>query len=181
MLGKPLPEIGRGRCLPIVGPDVRDALVNANLSEHEFNGIHFAAIIHDLGQVQVPAKILSKRGKLSNPEFQLVKIHVEAGHDMLKGIEFRWPIAQIVLQHHERLDGSGYPQGLKDAEILAEAKILAVADTVEAMVSDRPYRSALSIDAALDELANHRGKLYDVEIADCCIALFKENRFAFSN
>ena len=120
------------------------------LSEHEFNGIHFAATIHDLGEVHVPADILSKRGKLSNLEFQLVKIHVEAGYDILKEIEFRWPIAQIVLQHHERLDGSGYPRALKGAEILREARILAVADTVEAMVSVRPYRSALGIDAALD-------------------------------
>ena len=151
------------------------------LSEHEFNGIHFAATIHDLGQIQVPANILSKRGKLSNLEFQLVKIHVETGHDILKGIEFRWPIAQIVLQHHERLDGSGYPQGLKGAEILREARILAVADTVEAMVSDRPYRSAPGIDTALDELVNHRGKLYDADVADCCIELFRESRFTFSN
>ena len=150
------------------------------LSEDELRGIHFAAIIHDLGQIQVPAEILSKPGKLSNLEFQLIKMHAQAGYDILKGIDFRWPVAQIVYQHHERLDGSGYPRGLKGAETLMEAKILAVADVVQAIVSDRPYRPGRGIHTALDELAKHRGKLYDTAVVDICIKLFREEEFAFS-
>ena len=127
----------------------------------------------------VPAEILSKPGELSEMELNLIKAHPQVGYDILKDIEFPWPIALAVLQHHERLDGSGYPQGLTAPDILLEARILAVADVVEAMASRRPYRPALGIDQALEEISRNRGVLYDPEVVDICVKLFTEKTFQF--
>jgi PAS domain S-box-containing protein/putative nucleotidyltransferase with HDIG domain len=142
-------------------------------------GIKIAALIHDVGKINLPAEILSKPGKLSEVEFNLIKNHSQLGYDILKKIDFLWPIAEIVLQHHEKINGSGYPRGLKDKEILLEAKIICVADVVEAMSSHRPYRPALGIDKALEEISQNRGILYDPEVVDVCLKLFKEKDFEF--
>jgi HD-GYP domain-containing protein (c-di-GMP phosphodiesterase class II) len=148
------------------------------LPEETIHGIALAASIHDLGKISVPAEILSKPGKLTDIEFELVKQHVQRGYDILKDIKFPWPIATMVWQHHERLDGSGYPQGLKGDEILLESRILAVADVVEAMSSHRPYRPALGIEMALKEIEHGRGSAYDADVVDACLKLFRERRFA---
>ena len=134
-----------------------------------------AAVIHDLGKIQVPAEILSKPGKLTENEFGIIKTHPQIGFDILKGIEFSWPIAQIVYQHHERMDGSGYPRGLAGEDILPEARILAVADVVEAMSSHRPYRPALGPERAMDEIRQQRGILYDAKAVDACLKAIDEN------
>lgn len=141
--------------------------------------IHIAAVIHDIGKIYVPAEILSKPGKLSKNEFSLLKLHPQAGFDIIKNIEFPWPIAQIVLQHHERTNGSGYPSGLSGEAIIMEARILAVADVVEAMASHRPYRPALGIDKALEEISQKKGTLYDADAVDACVRLFREKNFKF--
>ena len=127
----------------------------------------------------LPAEILSKPGRLNEIEFSMIKMHPQAGYDILKTIEFPWPIAQIVLQHHERMNGSGYPSALASEDIIFEAKILAVADVVEAIASHRPYRPALGIDKALEEISQNRGVLYDPEVADACLKLFTEKGFRF--
>jgi len=150
-----------------------------NLSDDQLRGIKMAGDIHDLGKIAVPAEILSKPTRLTEAEFILIKSHPQMGYDILKGMEFPWPIAQIVHQHHERMDGSGYPQGLSGKEILMEARILAVADVVEAMASHRPYRPALGIDTALEEISKNRNTLYDTKVADACLTLFKEKGFIF--
>ena len=129
--------------------------------------------------MSVPAEILNKPSWLTVVEFDLIKAHPQVAYDILKTIEFPWPIAQIVLQHHERMDGSGYPQGLKAKEIMLEARILAVADVVEAMASHRPYRPALGVEQALEEIAQNKGTLYGPEVADACLRLFAEERFEF--
>src|SRR5271169_391399 len=147
------------------------------LPEHQVEGLHVAGRIHDIGKIAVPAEILSKPTRLSEMEYSLIKNHSQAGFDILKGIDFPWPIAQTVLQHHERLDGKGYPQGLKGNEILLEARILAVADVMEAMSSHRPYRAGLGIDAALEEISRNRGVLYCPTVADACIKLFREQGY----
>ena len=151
------------------------------LREEQIHGIRLAGMIHDLGKVHIPAEILSRPSKLSSIEIELVKGHPQAGYDILKGVDFPWPIAQIVIQHHERQDGSGYPCGLKADEILLEARILAVADVVEAMASHRPYRPALGVEPALQEIAANAGKSYDADVARVCIALFREKAFAFKD
>lgn len=148
-----------------------------NLSQIQIHGIKMAGDIHDLGKISVPAEILSKPTRLTDPEFSLIKTHPQVGYDILKGIEFPWPISQIVYQHHERMDGSGYPQGLSGNEILLEARIMAVADVVEAMASHRPYRPALGIDIALEEISKNRKIAYDPEAVDACLTLFKEKGF----
>lgn len=150
------------------------------LDEERIQGIGFAGIIHDLGKVHIPAEILSKPGKLSDIEYQLIQTHPEAGYDIVKDVRFPWPIAQIILQHHERIDGSGYPRGLKDEAILLEAKIIAIADTVDAISSHRPYRSARGIDTALREIQNGKGNAFDPEAVDACVRLFTEKGFEFS-
>ncbi len=149
------------------------------LPDDKVHGIQLGALVHDLGKIQVPAEILSMPRKLSELEFSLIKTHAQAGYNILKDITFPWPIALMVLQHHERMDGSGYPQGLKGDEIVLEARILNVADVVEAMSSHRPYRPGLGIDAALSEIKNGRGKLYDAEVVDACLKIFNEGRFKF--
>jgi putative nucleotidyltransferase with HDIG domain len=150
-----------------------------DMPQDEITGIHMAAAIHDIGKIYVPAEILSKPNKLTEGEFMIIKSHSQVGYDILKNIEFPWPIAEIVLQHHERLNGSGYPQGLKDRDILHEAKILGVADVVEAMCSHRPYRPAPGLDKALEEIKKNRGKLYEPAVVDVCLRLFKEKGFNF--
>jgi len=149
------------------------------LNKNMIAGIRVAGSLHDIGKMYVPGEILTKSGGLTEVEFDLVKTHPEAGYSILKMIEFPWPVAQIVLQHHERMDGSGYPAGLSGDDILLEARILGVADVVEAMASHRPYRPALGIDKALEEISQKRGSLYDPEVVDACLKLFAENRFKF--
>lgn len=144
------------------------------LSDDRVHGLHIAATVHDLGKIQVPAEILSKPGRLSETEYGLIKIHPQAGYDILKGIDFPWPVADMVLQHHERMDGSGYPQGLKGDDILMEARILCVADVLEAMASHRPYRPGLGVEVALADIVKGRATLYDAEVVDACVALFRE-------
>lgn len=148
------------------------------LSEEQIEGIRMAGLIHDIGKINIPAEILTKPGHLSEIQYNLVKIHPQVGCDILREIKFPWPVAQIVLQHHERIDGSGYPQALSGDAIILEARILAVADTVEAMSSHRPYRAAHGIERALDEISRNRGTLYDPEVVDVCLRLF-ENNFQF--
>jgi HD-GYP domain-containing protein (c-di-GMP phosphodiesterase class II) len=148
-------------------------------SEDAQQGLHFGALIHDLGKVQVPAEILSKPTRLSKLEFELIKTHSQAGYDIVKGIDFPWPVAAMVHQHHERIDGSGYPQGLKGEAIALEARILSVADVVEAMASHRPYRPGLGIEAALKEIEAKRGIWFDPRPVDACLALFREKRFSW--
>lgn len=147
------------------------------LSEDQIEGLKLAGVVHDIGKIRVPAEILSKPGRLDDLEYNLIKRHSLTGYEILKSIHFPWPIAQIVLQHHERLDGSGYPYGLKDEDILLEAKILAVADVVESMVSHRPYRPGLGMDAALEEITRHRAVLYDPEVVDACLKLFRDQAY----
>ncbi|MGA9756694.1 MAG: HD domain-containing phosphohydrolase [Desulfobaccales bacterium] len=157
-----------------------DAISRAlGFSQEQREGIQALGLLHDIGKVAVPAEILSKPGELSEMELNLIKAHPQVGYDILKDIEFPWPIALAVLQHHERLDGSGYPQGLTAPDILLEARILAVADVVEAMASRRPYRPALGIDQALEEISRNRGVLYDPEVVDICVKLFTEKTFQF--
>ncbi len=150
-----------------------------NLPRQIVEGIYMGGLIHDIGKIYVPAEILSRPGRLSEAEFNLIKAHPQVGYDIVKGIEFPWPVTQMILQHHERLDGSGYPQGLKDGDIALEAKILAVADVVEAMASHRPYRPGLGLDKALDEIRKNRGTLYDPTAVDACLRLFNEKAFKF--
>jgi PAS domain S-box-containing protein len=149
------------------------------LSEEQLEGIEIAAKIHDIGKVYVPMEILSKPGRLSSIERQIIQAHAQGSYDILKSVEFPWPVAEIALQHHERMDGSGYPGGLKSNEIRIEAKILMIADVVEAMASHRPYRPSLGIEAALNEIKGNSGILYDPEIAGICIRLFGEKGFSF--
>jgi PAS domain S-box-containing protein len=148
------------------------------LPEGRVQGVHFGALIHDLGKIQVPAELLSKPTRLTKLEFDLIKTHPQAGYDIVKGIDFPWPVAEMVLQHHERLDGSGYPQGLKGDQIALEARILAVADVVEAMASHRPYRPGLGIDKALKEIEDRRGAWYCAEAVDACLRLFREEGYS---
>ena len=149
------------------------------LSKDIIDGIRLAGLIHDVGKISIPAEILTKPTHLSEQEFSLIKNHPLVSHELLKGLDFPWPIAQIVLQHHERTNGSGYPAGLKNDDILLEAKILAVADVVEAMSSHRPYRASLGIDKALEEISMNKGILYDAKVVDACLRVFKEKGFRF--
>jgi len=151
------------------------------LPEEQVEGVHLAGVVHDIGKIRVPAEILSKPGKLSVLEFGIIKEHSQSGYEILKNIDFPWPIAKIVLQHHERMDGSGYPQGLKGDQILLEARILAVADVVEAITSHRPYRPGLGLEVALEEITHSRGILYDPQVVDACLAVFREQHFVFSS
>lgn len=150
-----------------------------NLSPDKIEGIRIASLIHDIGKIGLPTEILSKPSRLDDIEFSLVKRHSQMGHDILKTIDFSYPVAGIVLQHHERLNGSGYPNHLKGDEIFLEARILGVTDVVEAISSHRPYRAALGVDAALGEISKNKGILYDPKAVDTCIELFKEKGFKF--
>jgi PAS domain S-box-containing protein len=145
--------------------------------DRRIEGLRVAGYLHDIGKITIPAEILSKPGKLSQVEFQLVQGHAQASYDVLKDVEFPWPVAEVALQHHERMDGSGYPQGLKGEAILLEARIMAVADVIEAMSSHRPYRVGLGMEAALAEIERGRGSAYDADIAEACLRLFRERRY----
>jgi len=149
------------------------------LPQDKIEGVRFASLVHDVGKVNLPTEIVSKLNKLSEVEFNLVKNHPRIGYEILKKVDFPWPIAEIVFQHQEKIDGSGYPRGLKGAEILIEAKILGVANVVEAMSSSRSYRPALSIDESLAEISRNKNILFDPEVVDACIKLFKEKGFKF--
>ena len=151
--------------------------VELNISKEIIEGIKIASLIHDIGKIGIPTEILSKSTILSDIEFQLIKQHPQIGYDILNNIDFNYPVAQIILQHHERLDGSGYPNHLKDKDILLEAKIIAVADVVEAMSSHRPYRPTLGIEKALEEISNKKGILYDSIVVDTCYQLFHEKGY----
>jgi len=151
------------------------------LPEEHVKYLRIAALIHDIGKIHIPSDILNKPGKLRDMEWELIRIHAQGSYDILKSIEFPWPIAQIAWQHHERLDGSGYPNGLGSDQILLEAKILAVADVVDAMSSYRPYRPALGIDKALEEISQNSGILYDTAIVDACLKLFRNDSYKLEN
>jgi len=157
----------------------RTIAAEMNVSADLINGIQMAGLIHDIGKISVPVEILGKPGSLSDAEYGIVKSHPEMGYQILKDIDFGSPVALIVYQHHERMNGTGYPQGLKGEEILPGARILAVADVVEAICTHRPYRQALGIERALKEISEHRDILYDREVVDVCIKLFRERGFSF--
>jgi len=148
-----------------------------NLPADQIEGIDMAGIVHDIGKISVPSEILSSPAKLTNIQFEMIKTHAQVGYDIMEDIEFPWSVARIALQHHERLNGSGYPNGLKGDEILLEAKILAVADVVEAMASHRPYRPALGMDKALEEISSKRGTFFEPKIVDACLRIIKEKGF----
>jgi HD-GYP domain-containing protein (c-di-GMP phosphodiesterase class II) len=150
-----------------------------SLPKDKVEGLYIAGIIHDIGKINIPTEILSKPGRLSEIELSLIKTHPQVGSDILKEMELPGEVSSIVLQHHERMDGSGYPAGLSGENIILEARILSVADVVEAMASHRPYRPALGLDKALEEINKNRGILYDPEVVDACLKLFKEKRFKF--
>jgi HD-GYP domain-containing protein (c-di-GMP phosphodiesterase class II) len=149
------------------------------LCEHQIKGVQMAGLIHDMGKISIPAEILSKPGKLNEVEIQLVRRHPQAAFEILKEIDFPWPVDLIVLQHHEKMDCSGYPQGLAGEEILLEARILCVADVVESIESHRPYRPGLGIDKALEEISKNRGILFDQDVVDACLRLFNEKGFQY--
>ena len=150
------------------------------LNQEIMQGLCMASSIYDIGNLTIPAEILAKPSKLTDIEFSLVKEHPQSGYEILKNVESSWPLAQIVQQHHERMDGSGYPQNLKGDDILMEARILAVSDVVESMTSNRVYRQALGIEAALEEIEERKGILYDTDVADACLRLFREKGYQLS-
>jgi putative nucleotidyltransferase with HDIG domain len=151
------------------------------MTGEELTGVRLGSLIHDVGKIAVPAEILAKPGRLNEVEFSLVKQHAQAGYDILAAIEFDWPVAEMARQHHERLDGSGYPRALRAADILLEAKILAVADVVEAMSSHRPYRATLGMPAALAEIREHAGVKFDADVAAACVRVVEEQAFLFAS
>ena len=151
--------------------------VELGLPARQLEGLQLAASVHDIGKIMVPAELLCKPTKLTNLEFNLIKEHAEAGYTILKDVDFPWPIARIVHEHHERMDGSGYPNGLHGEELLLESRILAVADVVQSMCDHRPYRPSLGSDAALAEITKNRGRLYDSEVVEACLRLFNEKRY----
>ena len=155
----------------------RSIATEMKLPDDQIDGIRVAATIHDLGKISIPAEILSKPTKLKKTEFDLIKEHSQSGYDILKDIDFPWPIAKIVLEHHERMNGSGYPNGLTGDNILLESRIIAIADVVEAMASHRPYRPGLGIEVALEEIEKNKGIFYDDAVADACLKLFREKGY----
>lgn len=155
----------------------RSIATEMKLSRDQIDCIRLAGMIHDLGKISVPSEILTKPTRLSNLEFELIRTHSEAGYSILKDIDFPWPIARIVLEHHERINGSGYPNKLKADELLLESKIISIADVVEAISSNRPYRPAVGINAALEEIEKNKGILYDEEAAEACLKLFREKHY----
>jgi PAS domain S-box-containing protein len=158
----------------------RSIAAEMKLTSEQINGIRMASKIHDIGKISIPSEILAKPTKLTELEFNLIKTHSQSGYDILKDIDFFWPVAQIILQHHERINGSGYPNGLKGDQILLESQILAIADVVEAISSHRPYRPAFGINIALDEIIKNKGILYNPAAVDACLRLFRERNYKFS-
>jgi PAS domain S-box-containing protein/putative nucleotidyltransferase with HDIG domain len=169
------------------GHEHRVGLIAAAIAEEmglepsRVEGVRIAGYLHDLGKIRVPAEILAKPTRLTPEEFNLIKLHPQASYEILKPLQFPWPVAEIARQHHERLDGSGYPQGLKGPQILLEAKILAVADTVEAVASHRPYRAGLGLEVALAEIEAGRGKWFEPLVVDACLRLFREKGYQLPN
>jgi PAS domain S-box-containing protein len=157
----------------------RSVAEGMGLSEEEVEGVRVAGTLHDIGKVCVPLDTLSKTGPLTEPEREIIRCHPGNAYDILKNVTFPWPVADTVLQHHERMDGSGYPSGISGSDIIREARILAVADVVEAMASHRPYRPALGVEAAIAEIEQNKGVLYDVEAVTCCLHLFVDDGFEF--
>jgi putative nucleotidyltransferase with HDIG domain len=158
--------------------DVARAIAtDMGLSQEKIDGIRMAGTIHDIGKLSIPAEILTKPTKLTNIEYSLIKEHSQSGYEMLKNVESPWPLAEIAYQHHERMNGTGYPRNMKGDEILLEARILAVADVVEAMASHRPYRASLGIEAALEEIEKNKGVLYDDAVVNACLKLFREKGY----
>jgi putative nucleotidyltransferase with HDIG domain len=155
----------------------RTIATEMGLPQDQVDGIRMAGIIHDIGKLSIPAEILSKPTKLTKGELSLIREHARSGYEILKNVESPWPLAEIVYQHHERMNGSGYPRNLKGDEILMESRILAVADVVESMASNRPYRPTLGIEAALEEIEKNKGILYDDTVADACLKLFREKSY----
>ncbi|WP_321329884.1 HD-GYP domain-containing protein [uncultured Ilyobacter sp.] len=151
------------------------------LDEKRIEGLRLGAMIHDIGKINVPGEILNRPGKITRHEFEIIKPHSQLGYEIIQGLDFPWPIEKMILQHHERIDGTGYPKGLKGEEIITEAKIIAVADVVEAISSHRPYRVALGIQAALAEIKKRKGSSFDVQIVDICVELFEKKEFHWEN
>jgi putative nucleotidyltransferase with HDIG domain len=154
--------------------------VELGLSGEQSRVVRVAGMLHDVGKMLIPGELLNKPGRLTDTEFETVKSHSRAGSEMLKEMKVPSPIVDIVAQHHERMDGSGYPSGLKGDQSALEARILAVADVVEAMTSDQPYRPAFSLDKALEEITSRKGKLYDSSVVDACLAVFNKGSFRFA-
>ncbi len=150
-----------------------------DLSEKQFKGIYIASRIQNIGTIKLPAEMLIKPDRLAEAELNIIQTHPQAGYELLKPIEFPWPIAQIVLQHHEKCDGSGYPAGLRNKEILLEARIISVADVVEAMCSSRSYRPSLNIEKAMEEISQNKGTLYDTQIVEACLKILADGEFSF--
>jgi putative nucleotidyltransferase with HDIG domain len=157
----------------------RRIAVEMGLDSDQIKTVYYGSLLHDIGKLFVPGDILTKPGKLNTSEFELIKQHPVYGENILKPLKFPWPLWKLAAQHHERMDGSGYPKGLAGEDIDMETRILAVADTVEAMASHRPYRPSLGIDAALKEIASGKGSLYDEDVVDTCISLFRDKGFEF--
>jgi len=149
-----------------------------NLDSSTIQGLRLAGLIHDIGKIRVPAEILTSTRRLSPPEMELIKVHPAVAFEVLRSIDFPWPIAETVYQHHERLDGSGYPRRLTGDHIIIEARILAVADVVEAITAERPYRKAIGIDAALEEISKQSGTRFDASAVDACIQVFRKKEFS---
>ena len=148
-----------------------------NIKSDQNNGIRIAGLIHDIGKISVSADLLNKPRRLTEPEFELVKIHAQSGFEVLKNMAFPWPVAMMVLEHHERINGSGYPNGMTGDHLLVESRILAVADVVDGISHHRPYRPALGINVALYDIKGNRGVLYDSEVVDVCLRLFNEKNY----
>jgi HD-GYP domain-containing protein (c-di-GMP phosphodiesterase class II) len=148
-----------------------------NLPADRIKGLELAALVHDVGKLAIPSEILSKPGRLSSFEFDLIKTHPMIGYDIMKGIEFPWPVATMILQHHERMNGSGYPHGLSQTDLLLESRILSVADVIEAMSSNRPYRAALGVNLALEEICKNKSVLYDGDVVDACLEFFASSGY----
>jgi len=151
--------------------------VELHLTREQIDGIGVAALIHDVGKISVPAEILGKPTRLTTAEMAQMKTHAQSGHDLLKDLAFPWPVARIVLEHHERMDGSGYPNGLTKEHLLMESRILAVADVVDAITSPRPYRPARDVDVALYDIKGYRGIRHDPDVVDACLMLFNEKGY----
>ena len=165
---------GHERRVGIIASDIGREL---GLSEEKCKNLQFIGLVHDIGKISIPSEILSKPGRLTALEFEMVKVHAEKGYEILKDVEFHLPIAKIIRQHHERMDGSGYPLGLKGQDILPEARIIAVADVLESMASHRPYRPALGIEVALKEIIDHRGSQFDAEVVDAVLKLIHDKGY----
>ncbi|OGP88414.1 MAG: hypothetical protein A2031_10075 [Deltaproteobacteria bacterium RBG_19FT_COMBO_43_11] len=161
------------------GHEAKVAIISCKIAEEmglpkeQIEAIHIAATLHDIGKISVPSEILTKPGRLSDLEMEIIKTHCRVAYDILKTIKFPYPVADIILQHHERMDGSGYPQGLKGENILLDARIIGIADVIDAMASHRPYRPALGVDVAMEEIVKFKGKLYDSTVVNACLKIYK--------